>query len=51
MLMPALVITLVGGLMGFELLRTMWGYQQPRKPAAPLVKALASQLDMEIKDQ
>jgi hypothetical protein len=50
-LFPALVLTLVGGLMGFELLRTMWGYQQPRKPAAPLVKAIATQLDMDVKDQ
>jgi hypothetical protein len=50
-LFPALVLTLVGGLMGYELLRTMWGYQQPRKPAAPLVQAIAKQLDMEVKDQ
>lgn len=50
-LFPALALTLVGGLMSFELLQTMWGYQQPRKPAAPLVRAIASNLDMEIKDQ
>jgi len=29
----------------------MWGYQQPRKPAAPLVRELAKALDMELKDQ
>jgi hypothetical protein len=50
-LLPAMVLVLLGGLMGFELLSTMWGYQQPRKPAAPLVRALAGQLDMELKDQ
>jgi hypothetical protein len=50
-LLPALVLVLIGGLMGFELLQTMMGYQQPRKPAAPLVRALASNLDMELKDQ
>lgn len=50
-LLPAFLLTIVGGLMGFELIQTMWGYQQPRKPNAPIVRALAQQLDMEIKDQ
>jgi hypothetical protein len=50
-LLPAMVITIIGGLMGYELLHTMWGYQQPRKPAAPLVRALASNLDLELRDQ
>ncbi|MBP3953723.1 hypothetical protein J8F10_00210 [Gemmata sp. G18] len=50
-LAPALLFTLVGALMGFELLQTMWGYQQPRKPAAPIVRGLATQLDMELRDQ
>ncbi len=50
-LFPALVLTLIGALMGFELLQTMWGYQQPRKPAAPLVRSIASQFDMELRDQ
>ncbi|MDY3553341.1 hypothetical protein R5W24_002442 [Gemmata sp. JC717] len=50
-LAPALLFTLVGALMGYELLQTMWGYQQPRKPTAPIVRGIASQLDMELKDQ
>lgn len=50
-LTPALVFTLMGAIMGYELLQTMWGYQQPRKPTAPLVRGLASQFDMELKDQ
>jgi len=50
-LLPAFVIVLLGGLVAFELLQTMWGYQQPRKPAAPLVRELAKALDMELKDQ
>ena len=50
-LLPAFALTLVGGLMGFELLQTMWGYQQPRKPNAPIVRSLAQQFDMEIRDQ
>jgi hypothetical protein len=51
MLFPATVLLLVGGLVGFEVTQTMLGYQQPRKPAAPLVRAIASNLDMELKDQ
>lgn len=50
-LFPALILTLVGGLMAYELLQTMWGYQQPRKPAAPLTREIAKALDMELKDQ
>jgi hypothetical protein len=50
-LFPVSVLTLLGGLMAFELLQTMWGYHQPRKPAAPLVRALATNFDMELKDQ
>ena len=37
--------------MGYELLHTMLGYQQPRKPAAPLVRFMAKTFDMELKDQ
>jgi hypothetical protein len=37
--------------MAFQLLETMWGYQQPRKPTAPLVQGLAKTLDMELRDQ
>ncbi len=50
-LAPSLLVVLLGSLIGFEMLQTMWGYQQPRKPAAPLIRALASNLDMELRDQ
>lgn len=50
-LAPTLLLMLVGGLMGFEMLNTMWGYQQPRKPAAPIIRGLASNFDMELRDQ
>jgi hypothetical protein len=46
-----LPIMCLGGLLAFELLQTMWGYSQPRKPAAPIVHAIAKNLDMELKDQ
>jgi hypothetical protein len=42
---------LIGGIMGYQLIETMWGYQQPRKPTAPLVQELAKSLDMELRDQ
>jgi len=41
----------IGGLMAYQLLETTWGYQQPRKPTAPLVQGLAKALDMELRDQ
>jgi hypothetical protein len=44
-------LMLVGGLIAYELLQTMWGYQQPRKPAAPLVRELAKTFDMPLADQ
>jgi len=46
-----LLVVLVGALMGYEMLSTMWGYQQPRKPTAPLIRGIASQFDMELRDQ
>ena len=47
----ALIITSFGGLMGYELIHTMWGYQQPRKPSAPVVRSVANTLEMDVKDQ
>jgi hypothetical protein len=47
----AFIFTTLGGLMGYELVHTMYGYQQPRKPAAPLVRGVANTLDMDVKDQ
>ncbi|MCS6866531.1 MAG: hypothetical protein RMJ56_00415 [Gemmataceae bacterium] len=50
-LAPSVVVILLGAIIGYELLNTMWGYQQPRKPAAPLIRGIASTLDMELRDQ
>lgn len=50
-LAPTLFLVLLGGILGYELLQTMWGYQQPRKPTAPLIRALATNFDMELRDQ
>lgn len=51
MLAPTFLLVMLGALMGYEMLQTMWGYQQPRKPTAPLIRGLAQNLDMELKDQ
>jgi len=37
--------------MGFELIGTMMGYQQARKPGAPIVRYVAKTFDMDLKDQ
>ncbi|HEY3788247.1 MAG TPA: hypothetical protein VGL71_05290, partial [Urbifossiella sp.] len=50
-LFPALLVVTLSGIMGYELLHTMTGYQQARKPAAPLVRGIAKAFDMELKDQ
>jgi hypothetical protein len=47
----AFPIMIMGGLMAYQLLETSWGYQQPRKPTAPIVQQLAKALDMELRDQ
>jgi hypothetical protein len=48
---PTALVVLLGAIMGYELLNTMWGYQQPRKPAAPLVRGVADTFGMELRDQ
>lgn len=50
-LFPAFFLLFFGSLMGYEALQTMMGYQQPRKPAAPLVRGVAKTLDMDLRDQ
>ena len=50
-LFPSFILVILGGLMGYELIHTMTGYQQPRKPSAPLVRGIAKALDMELRDQ
>ena len=50
-LAPTFLVVMVGAILGFEMLQTMWGYQQPRKPGAPLIRALAQNFDMPLNDQ
>ena len=49
-LLPSLLLTFLGGLMSFELLRGMWGYHQPSPPQNMLVRGVAGALDMKISD-
>jgi hypothetical protein len=50
-LAPSLLVVMLGAIMGYEMLSTMWGYQQPRKATAPIIRGIASMFDMEIRDQ
>jgi hypothetical protein len=47
----AFPIMIIGGILAYQLLETTWGYQQPRKPTAPLVGFFAKTFDMELRDQ
>jgi hypothetical protein len=50
-LIPSFALLVVGGLMGYELVHTMNGYAQPRKPAAPIVRGIAKTLELDVRDQ
>jgi hypothetical protein len=50
-LAPAILVVFLGTLMGFELLNSMTSYQQPRKPASPLIRGLAENFGHELRDQ
>jgi hypothetical protein len=50
-LLPALLVLTLAGIMGYELIGTMMGYQQARKPGAPIVRYVAKTFDMDLKDQ
>ncbi len=50
-LVPCFLFMFGGLVMGYDLLHSMWGYHQPRKPAAPLVRGVADMFDMTVKDQ
>lgn len=41
-MLPTVILTILGGLMSFELLHTMWGWHQPAAVSAPIVTALSN---------
>ncbi len=50
LLMPCLIVVLVGGMMSFEVLRGMWGYQQPSKTSDSLVRGVAGTLGLKASE-
>lgn len=49
-LLPTLLVTFLGGLMSFELVRGMWGYHQTSKPGNLIVRNVADQFGMKAAD-
>ncbi|QVL31124.1 hypothetical protein KIH39_20065 [Telmatocola sphagniphila] len=49
-LIPCMLLMFVGALMSFELLHSMWGYQQTSKPAGFLVEGVAKLFGFEVKE-
>ncbi len=45
LLFPTVMVLFVVGLMGFELVRGMWGYHRPSPVGKPLIDAIARQVD------
>jgi hypothetical protein len=41
-LMPSVIVMGLTGIMGFELVRGMWGYHQPHKPTATITSMMAA---------
>jgi len=49
-LFPCLLLTFLGALMSFELLRGMWGYQQPTPPGNLIVRGMADAFGLKTAD-
>jgi hypothetical protein len=49
-LLPAFLLTFLGGLMSYELVRGMWSYQHGSKPGGALVRGVADMFDMKTTD-
>jgi hypothetical protein len=45
-LLPTIFIVFVAGIMGFELMQSMWGYHQSTQPSSLVVDKVATALDM-----
>lgn len=45
-LLPTVFIVFVAGLMGYELMQSMWGYHQSTQPSSVLTNQVAQMLDM-----
>ncbi len=49
-LLPCLLLTFLGAITSFELMKGMWGYHSGSKPTGGLVREIAKALDMDPKD-
>jgi len=47
-MLPCVIVMLLAGLMGYELIHSMVGYQQPGKVSGPLSEALAKMLPWDV---
>lgn len=45
-MLPTIFIVFLAGIMGYELMQSMWGYHQTTKPASMVVNEVAKVLDM-----
>jgi len=43
---PTLLFLFIGTIMAYEVLHSMWGYQQANQPGTPLVNWMAEKFDM-----
>lgn len=49
-LLPCFILTFLGGLMSYELLKGMWSYNSGQKPTGSLVRGVAETFDMKPND-
>ena len=47
-LLPCVIVMLLAGLMGYELINTMVGHQKPNKVSAFLTEAMAKTFNLEM---
>jgi hypothetical protein len=46
LMFPTVIVMFLGGIMAYEMLHSVWGYQQSNKPTTPLVSWFADKLNM-----
>ena len=51
LMLPTMFVLFIGGLMAYELMHGMWGYQQSTKPTTPLLTSLADAFGMKPNTQ
>src|SRR5262249_51769063 len=49
-MLPTVFIIFLGAIMAYELVHSMWGYQQPSKPSTLIINKVAEVFDMQPKE-